>query len=484
MPKVTVCLCAFNAEKWIAEAISSVLGQTLGDFELLIHENGSTDGTRKVIESFSDPRISVVYSVANQGSFIGYKVLQDAATGEYLAMLGADDVLEADSLEKRSKWLDENPDDVMVFSHPHFINEDGSDFKDETHPLVRIRKVTNASRDEWKQRFKLANYFNTSQCMYRNGLHAKVGYEPLGLELLNDLDLYISALEAGGIHVIEEPLVRVMVHPKSESAPTLEKIKAHIADLQKIRKVRYARKDGKMKLMIATPFYDVKGYSPYIKCLVQTIYTLARHTTMEFEYVEMSGGSYIDHNRNLLAMKFLDSDCTDLFFIDSDEGWDVPGFLNVMKSDKEVVGAAYPVKNNWEQWGVTIHSDENNGFRAIRDENGLIKADKVPTGFMKIKRLVFEKLIEANPDDWYFNTGPERPDDRVWNFFGHLTIDRIRYGEDISFGIRWQRIGGEVWVEPRVTIGHYGTKEWMGNYDKYLRSQPGGDLDPAKLEAA
>jgi len=216
-----------------------------------------------------------------------------------------------------------------------------------------------------------------------------------------------------------------------------------------------------MKLMIATPFYENKGYSPYIVSLFQTVYVLAKQSNLSFEFVELSGGSYIDHNRNILANKFLESDCTHLFFIDSDQSWDVNSFLNILKSTKDVVGAAYPVKNNWENYGVTVFTNEDN--TPIVNEQGLIKAEKVPTGFMKISRKVFEKIREHFPEDWYYEK-----EKKLHNFFGHLIIDHVRYGEDISFNIRWQKTGGEIWLEPRCSIGHHGANSWYGNYHEYL----------------
>jgi len=65
-PKVTVLMPAYNAEKYIAEAITSVLSQSFTDFELLIVNDGSTDHTEKVIRSFNDPRI-VLINQPNKG---------------------------------------------------------------------------------------------------------------------------------------------------------------------------------------------------------------------------------------------------------------------------------------------------------------------------------------------------------------------------------------------------------------------------------
>jgi hypothetical protein len=102
---------------------------------------------------------------------------------------------------------------------------------------------------------------------------------------------------------------------------------------------------------------------------------------------------------------------------------------------------------------------------------------------MKIAREVFERIKMNEPENWYWEPDEFGTNSKRHNFFGHILEDHIIYGEDISFNKRWQACGGELFIEPRMTIGHFGIKEWKGNYDNYLRSQPGGDLDPA-LKAA
>ena len=124
--KVSVCLSAYNVERWIEEAIQSVLDQTFTDFELLICENGSVDRTRQHIEQFTDPRIKIFYNNINQGSYNGYRVLLDAAQGDYIAMLGGDDILMPTSLAMRALTLDMRANLVAVFCQPEHIQSNGN----------------------------------------------------------------------------------------------------------------------------------------------------------------------------------------------------------------------------------------------------------------------------------------------------------------------------------------------------------------------
>lgn len=228
------------------------------------------------------------------------------------------------------------------------------------------------------------------------------------------------------------------------------------------------------KLLIATPFYSVSAFSPYITSLVHTCKMLAA-ADIEFDFWELSGDSYVDRARNTIANKFMDSDYTHLIFIDSDHKWDLEGFVNLLKADADVVGAGYPCKNKWDFFSCILEDSEDH--RPVVNEQGLIKAWGVPTGFMKIRREVFVKLAEMMPENYYMTGDPDTGEQhKVFNFFGRMPP----LGEDISFCRRWASIGGELWVEPRVTITHYGVKGWEGNYHEFLMACPGGSKAPAE----
>lgn len=237
--------------------------------------------------------------------------------------------------------------------------------------------------------------------------------------------------------------------------------------------------DHAIRILIATPFYQVSGFSPYITSLVRTILYLKNNTNIEVDFLELSGDSYVDRARNTIANKFMNSDKTHLIFIDSDMAWNLEGFLWLLTDDVDIVGAGYPCKNNWDFFGCVLNCHEDG--RPIVNDNGLISAWGLPTGFMKIKKEVFLRMAEYYPDNYYMTHVPgSEEEEKHYNFFGKLTEGHQHYGEDISFCRRWANMGGNLWVEPRVTISHYGINSWEGNYHDYLCKLPGGSDDPAR----
>lgn len=237
-------------------------------------------------------------------------------------------------------------------------------------------------------------------------------------------------------------------------------------------------KDGiqGMKLVIATPFYEMKGWSPYIKSLAKSISFLTKHTPIEVDFWSLNGDSYVDRARNTIANTFMNTDNTHLLFIDSDMEWNIDGLTKLLASDVDVVGAGYPCKNMWDFYGCIIDVNEDETPK-VDPGTGLISAWGVPTGFMKIRRRVFDKLAAEQPDNFYLMKNPDGGEPlKHYNFFGR----RPPLGEDISFCRRWAEVGGKLWVQPEVRIVHYGVKGWEGHYGDFLRTCPGGSEDPAR----
>lgn len=126
-PKISVIMPAFNTEPYIAEAIGSVLHQTFRDFELLILNDGSTDGTGEIIRQFAaaDGRVKVLENRTPAGTAHARKQLIEQASGEQIAFLDSDDVWREDKLECQYKVLDDNPETGLCFTACGFMNEAG-----------------------------------------------------------------------------------------------------------------------------------------------------------------------------------------------------------------------------------------------------------------------------------------------------------------------------------------------------------------------
>jgi GT2 family glycosyltransferase len=116
-PRISVLMPAFNAEKYIAQAIESILQQTFTDFELRIFNDGSTDGTGECIRQFQDPRITLVDAERNQGLVVARNHLVAAARGYYIAFLDADDIAAPHRLEWQIAFLESGHADICGGAH-------------------------------------------------------------------------------------------------------------------------------------------------------------------------------------------------------------------------------------------------------------------------------------------------------------------------------------------------------------------------------
>jgi len=117
MPLVTISMPAFNSERYIAEAIESVLAQTYTNFELIIVDDGSTDGTREIINRYQDARIIKIFSEKNQGLIATRNKIASIARGKYLALLDADDRAFPDRLQLQVDFLEKDGIDICGADH-------------------------------------------------------------------------------------------------------------------------------------------------------------------------------------------------------------------------------------------------------------------------------------------------------------------------------------------------------------------------------
>lgn len=108
IPLVTVLMPVFNAEKYLYDAVKSILSQSLHDFEFLIINDGSTDASVKIIESFKDSRIRLIHNEKNSGLIETLNKGIKLACGKYIARMDADDFSHPERLLKQVQFLEQN----------------------------------------------------------------------------------------------------------------------------------------------------------------------------------------------------------------------------------------------------------------------------------------------------------------------------------------------------------------------------------------
>lgn len=108
-PKVSVIMPVYNGEPFLLEAVDSILAQTYTDFELLVINDGSTDDTVAILQSYDDPRIMLIHNDGNLGLIATLNRGIDLARGEYLVRMDCDDISLPERLRKQADFLDANP---------------------------------------------------------------------------------------------------------------------------------------------------------------------------------------------------------------------------------------------------------------------------------------------------------------------------------------------------------------------------------------
>lgn len=116
MPKISVILSAYNAEKYIRQAIGSILSQTMRDFEFFIVNDASTDSTAEIISSFNDSRIIRIENKTNKGAIESLNACMNLAKGEYIARMDADDISMPQRFKRQADFLDNNSETGMCGS--------------------------------------------------------------------------------------------------------------------------------------------------------------------------------------------------------------------------------------------------------------------------------------------------------------------------------------------------------------------------------
>jgi glycosyltransferase involved in cell wall biosynthesis len=233
-PRVTVAMITYNHERYVAEAISSILGQTYRDFELVIVDDGSTDRTREVIHGFRDERIRYVRQ-ENQGPSAARNTALREAHGDVIAQMSGDDVAEPNRLARQVDVLDERKDRV-VFTDIVLIDEDGhprNDTLDSAESAsarmyagftASLRRMANRPRTEiLRYLFTEGNCFSAPTAFAAREVFESVGgYDVLMLQV-QDWDMWIRLLLNGVVpQTVPEPLLRYRIRAAHAnlSAPT------------------------------------------------------------------------------------------------------------------------------------------------------------------------------------------------------------------------------------------------------------------------
>lgn len=224
-PKVSVCVLCYNQEKYIGQALQSILDQqTSFDFEVIVGDDGSTDGSAAILREFAakyPAKVKLVLQEKNVGPTQNYLAVHNLARGKYVAHMDGDDYCLPGKLERLATHLDENPECVIVWHRMHIINEQGESTVG--MPVVPIREFVHKDRLYAED---LAKYYGMTGC--QSGSMYRVAAKKIRARNEETFDYFFTmsfCIDGGYASYIDEPYG---VYRFFANETTLTKVKGNL----------------------------------------------------------------------------------------------------------------------------------------------------------------------------------------------------------------------------------------------------------------
>lgn len=220
-------------------------------------------------------------------------------------------------------------------------------------------------------------------------------------------------------------------------------------------------------VFIGIPSYSWTVYLPTMRSLMADCMALAQRGDT-FTIYDEAVATEISQARNQIVDAFLHSNCTDLVFVDADVNWQAGSLLKLVDYPVDFVAGIYRKRIDNEEYPVRWMKERDT---LIADpETGLLEVEAVPGGFVALTRQCV-----AHMSMHYAETLTQRTDralNETWTaLFDPMWVDGVRLPEDFTFCHRWRDMGGTVWIDPEITMGHCGPKAFTGSIGSWLRNR-------------
>ena len=222
---------------------------------------------------------------------------------------------------------------------------------------------------------------------------------------------------------------------------------------------------------LCCPFMD-RPTSHLVESLERAVPLLREHGWKDV-FIPEIGCPYISNARATMLRKALDIGAETIVFLDYDLSFDPQDLLRLIEAPDQVNAGTYRFKKPEVEYMATLKVQPDD--RPIVREDGLIQADKVPAGFLKITKEGVQRFMRAFPELLYGD-----PDHYSIDLFNHGAHKGVWYGEDYAFSRRWAELGGEIWLLPNLNLNHHSASQtYAGNFHEFLLAQPGGSKEAA-----
>lgn len=223
------------------------------------------------------------------------------------------------------------------------------------------------------------------------------------------------------------------------------------------------------KVVVATPCAGGMVTTPYLLSSLRTA-EYFRRQGVPLSWLTTDRESLVQRARNILAAKFMaEKTASHLIFIDADIEWEPDAIARLLSHDKAVVCGVYPMKCVPTRYAVRFAVDEN-GNSVADPVTRTIQIEYAATGFLCIKREVFDLLGEAYPELKFTEDGLTEDENAYMYDYFHCSVEDGRmWGEDFGFSRLWRRIGGNIWFDPAIKLKHHGSFAYEGDVSKVFR---------------
>jgi glycosyltransferase involved in cell wall biosynthesis len=217
MIPITVAIPTYNRSQYLKKAIKSVISQTFEDFELIVIDNASSDNTSEMVHSFSDPRIKYFRNKYNIGMIKNWNRAIKLARGQYLLILGDDDKLKPNFLEKSVAIHKRYPFLGFTFCHCNKVDEKGNVICLWGYKFFKGGYI----KGPQYLKFTIENgccMTNSSTALVRKKVYDKVGvYKEVYGQNTFDFNMWLRIANAYDVFFINEVLVDYRVHSNQVS---------------------------------------------------------------------------------------------------------------------------------------------------------------------------------------------------------------------------------------------------------------------------
>jgi len=217
--KISVYITSYNQKNYLIEAIESVLGQTLPPSQIIVVDDGSTDGSQELIAGYVSRYpglITPIYHAQNQGVTQTRNDALQAVTGDYVSYVDGDDRFLPAKLEKEARLLQEHPEAQIAYSNSYFIAADG--VRTEVLAYKKFPPQGNVFCQVFARDFPDGNFFRMELAPYE--IWKRAGFYDPSLRFSEDYDIRIRLAKHGRVVYCDEPLSEIRRHRTGLSTNT------------------------------------------------------------------------------------------------------------------------------------------------------------------------------------------------------------------------------------------------------------------------